>query len=252
MNSPNHRENQESSRKWILAYVLIVIGVIILLYFYHEAHHAFHEVSRFFSSWSRVSAYIASFGSYAPIVFVGLRCLQVIVAPIPGPGDLTGFIGGYLFGTVGGFVCSTIGLTLGSFVAFMISRRFGLPLVRRFVGKETMDRFDYLMEHKGALLSFVFFLIPGLPKDFFCYLLGLSPMHVLTFLVVSTLGRIPGTYLLSLQGGAVRAEEYREFFVILGLGLIAILFGLIYRDKIDRWLKHKKHLQILMGRRRRQ
>jgi uncharacterized membrane protein YdjX (TVP38/TMEM64 family) len=238
----NHLENRQSSWRWLLGYALVVIGISLLLYFYREAYHFFREALRFFSSRTRVSTYIASFGPYAPLVFIGLQCLQVIVAPVPG--ELTGFIGGYLFGTGAGVIYSTIGLTVGSSVAFMISRWLGLPLVRRFVGKETMDKFDYLMEHQGALFSFIFFLIPGLPKDSFCYLLGLSPMHVLTFLVVSTVGRIPGTYLLSLQGEAVRAEEYRAFFVILGLGLTAIVFGLIYRDKIEHWLKHSNHPHI--------
>jgi uncharacterized membrane protein YdjX (TVP38/TMEM64 family) len=250
MNSPNHRENQQSSWKWNLGYALVLIGISLLLCFYHEAYHGFREALRFFSSRTRVSTYIASFGPYAPLVFIGLQYLQVMVAPVPG--ELTGFVGGYLFGTGAGFIYSTIGLILGSWVAFMISRWFGLPLVRRFVGKETMDKFDYLMEHQGALFSFIFFLIPGLPKDSLCYLLGLSPMHVLTFLVVSTIGRIPGTLLLSMQGEAVRAEHYRAFFVILGLGLTAIVLALIYRDKIEHWLKQKKHLQIPLGRRRKQ
>jgi len=242
MTPPNHRENQQSSWKWNLGYALVVIGISLLLCFYHEAYHGFREALRFFSSRTRVSAYITSFGLYAPLVLIGLQFLQVTVAPIPG--ELSGFIGGYIFGTAVGFLYSTIGLTLGSWVAFVISRRFGLPLVRRFVGKETMDKFDYLMEHQGALFSFIFFLIPGLPKDSLCYLLGLSPMHVLTFLVVSTIGRIPGTLLLSMQGEAIRTEHYRAFFVILGLGLTAIVLVLIYRDKIEHWLKHSKHPHI--------
>lgn len=134
----------------------------------------------------------------------------------------------------------------------MISRCFGLRFVQRLVGKETMHKFDYLMEHKGALSSFVFFLIPGLRKDTFYHLLGLSPMHVLTLMLVSTVKRIPGTYLLSLQGQAVRAEEYREFVVILGLELTAIVVGHIYRDKIEDWLKHRKHLQISLKTRKKQ
>jgi uncharacterized membrane protein YdjX (TVP38/TMEM64 family) len=235
----NYLKNQERSWKPILGYVLLVLGVCILLYFYREAYHAFREGLRFFSSRTRVSAYIASFGPASHLAFVGLQILQVLVAPIPG--ELTGLIGGCLFGTQAGFIYSTIGLTFGSWLAFMIARVFGLPLVRRFVGKETIDKFDYLMEHKGALFSFIFFLIPGLPKDYFCYLLGLSPMHVVTFLVVSTVGRIPGTLLLSMQGQAIRAEHYRTFFVMLGLGLTAIVLGLIYRDDIERWLKHEKH-----------
>jgi len=246
----NQLPNRKPAWKSILGYALVVIGVGLLLYFYHEAYHGFREGLRFFSSRTRVSAYIGSFGAYAPLVFMGLQCLQVTVAPVPG--ELTGFVGGYLFGTGGGFIYSTIGLTLGSWAAFMISRWFGLPLVRRFVGKETMDKFDYLMEHQGAFFSFILFLVPGLPKDSLCYLLGLSPMHMLTFLVVSTVGRIPGTYLLSLQGQAVRAEHYRAFFVILGLGLTAIVLALIYRDKIERWLKHSRHPHLRLRKKKEQ
>jgi uncharacterized membrane protein YdjX (TVP38/TMEM64 family) len=171
-------------------------------------------------------------------VFIGLQILQVLVAPIPG--ELTGFIGGYLFGIKEGFILSTVGLTAGSWIAFLLARRFGMPFVRRFVATQTMDKFDYLMEHQGAFFSFIFFLIPGLPKDFFCYLLGLSPMHVITFLVISTVGRIPGTLLLTMQGQAVRSEDYRAFFVVLGLGLLLIVLALIYRDRIEKWLR-KKH-----------
>jgi len=77
------------------------------------------------------------------------------VAPIPG--EFTGFIGGYIFGIGPGFIYSTIGLTADSLFAFLISRRLGLPFVRRFVGQEIMGKFDYLMEHKGAFFFFRLF-----------------------------------------------------------------------------------------------
>jgi uncharacterized membrane protein YdjX (TVP38/TMEM64 family) len=62
----------------------------------------------------------------------------------------------------------------------------------------------------------------------------------MTFLVISTVGRIPGTLVLTLQGQAVRSEEYRVFFVVLGLGLLGLVLTLIYREQIEKWL-HKKH-----------
>ena len=216
----------------------MVLGLCLLLYYYKEVYLGFRELVRFFSSRNRVSAFVASFGSLAPLVFMGIQFLQVLFAPIPG--ELTGFIGGFLFGTGAGFIYSTIGLTLGSWVAFLIARRLGFSFVRRFVAKEIMDKFDYLMEHQGAFFSFIVFIIPGLPKDYFCYLLGLSPMHVLTFLMVSTIGRIPGTLLLSMQGEAVRSEDYRAFFVVLGLGLFALVLTLIYRDRVESWLRTSK------------
>jgi uncharacterized membrane protein YdjX (TVP38/TMEM64 family) len=224
--------------KTIVGYAVLVLALCLLFYFYREAYQYVREAVRFFSSKTRVSAYVSSFGPYAPFSFMGVQILQVLLAPIPG--ELTGFIGGYLFGTEMGFVYSTIGLTVGSTLAFCISRRFGMPLVRRLVGKDIMEKFDYLMEHQGAFFSFIFFLLPGLPKDYFCYLLGLSPMHMVTFLIISTIGRIPGTLLLTMQGQAVRSENYRGFFVVLGLGLLLLVLTLIYRDRIEKWLHRKR------------
>ncbi len=79
-----------------------------------------------------------------------------------------------------------------------------------------------------------------MPKDYFCYLLGLSPLHVLTFFVISTVGRIPGTLLLTMQGQAIRSENYRAFFVVLGLALLFLVIALIYRERVETWLKHSK------------
>ncbi len=192
----------------------------------------------FFLNKEALSQFIESFGLYAPLAFISLQALQVIVAPIPG--ELTGFIGGYLFGIGQGFAYSTIGLTLGSILAFLLSRHLGMPFVRRLVDQEIMRNFDRLMERQGAFFSFLFFLIPFLPKDYFCYLLGLSPMHLLTFLFVSTMGRIPGTLLLTMEGQAVRSENYRGFFLLLGFALILIVLTVIYRDRIEGWLRIRK------------
>jgi uncharacterized membrane protein YdjX (TVP38/TMEM64 family) len=234
----NYSREQKPSWKWVLGYALVLLWLCLLLYYYKEAYVGVRDLVRFFASRSRITSFVASFGPLAPLVFMGIQFLQVLIAPIPG--ELTGFIGGFLFGTRAGFIYSSTGLTLGSWVAFLIARRFGSSFVRRFVDKEIMIKFDYLMEHKGAFFSFLFFIIPGLPKDYFCYLLGLSPMHVITFLVVSTIGRIPGTLLLSMQGEAVRSEHYRAFFVVLGLALFALVLTIIYRDRIESWLHRKR------------
>jgi uncharacterized membrane protein YdjX (TVP38/TMEM64 family) len=231
-------ENQKRRWKWLLGYGFFLLALGFLLYYYREAYEVFRERWFFFSSKERLNDFIASFGPDAPLAFIGIQILQILVAPIPG--EFTGFIGGFLFGTGPGFIYSTIGLTSGSMFAFLISRRLGLPFVRRFVGQEIMSKFDHLMEHQGAFFSFVFFLIPGMPKDYFCYLLGLSPIHVLTFFVISTVGRIPGTLLLTMQGQAIRSENYRAFFVVLGLALLFLVITLIYRDRIEIWLKHLK------------
>jgi uncharacterized membrane protein YdjX (TVP38/TMEM64 family) len=97
------------------------------------------------------------------------------LAPIPG--EVTGIIGGYLFEPILGTLYSTIGLTVGSWLAFSFAKAFGEPFVEKVVKTETLNKFDVFLEHNGGLVIFFLFLIPGFPKDYLCYILGLSKMR---------------------------------------------------------------------------
>ena len=79
-------------------------------------------------------------------------------------------------------------------------------------------------------------MIPGFPKDYFCYVLGLSPMSWRIFLVVSSVGRIPGTLMLSLQGAMVYHEQYWSFAVLGALSVAFILPVYLWRERIYQWL----------------
>ena len=228
------------SKRWktFLGYGLILLGFGFLLYYYREVYECLFQGWHFFSNKDRVNNFILSFGPYAPLVFSGMQILQVLVVPIPG--EFTGLIGGYLFGTIPGLIYSTVGLSLGSLFAFLVARGVGMPFIRRFIGGEVMGKFEYIIERHGSLLAFILFLIPGAPKDSFCYLLGVSPMRVGTFLLISSLGRIPGTLLLTMQGNSVRSEHYWASFIFLGLILLLIVLAVLYRDRIENLLKHKK------------
>ena len=179
-----------------------------------------------------MTSFLSSLGPVSFLGFIFLQTLQVVAAPIPG--EVTGFIGGYVYGPVLGIFLSTIGLTLGSWGAFALSRLFGRPFVERFVKKETLDKYDYLLHHKGAFLVFLLFLIPGVPKDLLCYVLGLGHLSTKEFLVISTVGRFLGTVLITLGGAYVRHHQYYRFFVLFGIGVVIIFFSMLYKDKINR------------------
>lgn len=188
----------------------------------------------------KILAFIDSLGPLGWVGFVSLQVLQVVVAPIPG--EVTGLIGGYLYGPALGTVLSTIGLTIGSLIAFLLSRTFGRPFVDRFVKKETMDKYDFLLHHKGAFLVFLLFLIPGTPKDFLCYILGLGHLTTKEFLIMSTVGRLGGTVLLTLGGNYIHQHQYRQFFILFGVAIIIVFFSMVYKDRLEK-LFHKWHKQ---------
>jgi uncharacterized membrane protein YdjX (TVP38/TMEM64 family) len=178
---------------------------------------------------------LRSYGPYSPLVFILLQVIQVVVAPIPG-GPIE-FLGGYVFGVWAGMLYSTIGLILGSWIAFSIARIFEKRAVEKFVSPELRKRFDYLIGHEGVILSFLLFLIPGFPKDALCYILGLTPMHLGIFLIISTIGRIPGTLMAILQGAKIYQHQYKTFLILLGISALLILVFYIYHENIHGWIR---------------
>lgn len=187
------------------------------------------------TSKKRLLQFIKENRTHAATLFIGLQIVQVVAAPLPG--EVTGFVGGILFGPVWGVVYSTIGLTIGSWLAFMLARLLGRPIVERLVSRETIERYDYVMKHKGLLLAFLMFLIPGFPKDILCYILGLGHMNQRDFLLVSATGRLLGTVLLTMGGTYFRDEHYAALFTVAGVSLLIILLAMIYRDRLERALR---------------
>jgi uncharacterized membrane protein YdjX (TVP38/TMEM64 family) len=187
------------------------------------------------TSKARLLHFIKENRTHAATIFIGLQVLQVVAAPLPG--EVTGFVGGILFGPVWGVVYSTIGLTIGSWIAFMLARMLGRPIVERLVSSATIARYDYVMKHKGLLLAFLMFLIPGFPKDILCYVLGLGHMQQRDFLLVSATGRLLGTVLLTMGGAFFRDEHYTGLFSIVGISLLIILLAMIYHDRLEHVLQ---------------
>lgn len=185
--------------------------------------------------------YLRGWGAWTPLVFMGIQALQVLVAPIPG--EVTGAAGGFLFGAPLNIVYSSVGLTVGSILAFLASRIVGLPLVKLIVKQETLEKFHFLTEPKGEIATLVFFIIPGFPKDILSYLLGLSPMPLLTFAVVCALGRIPGTILLSVGGAALYKENWLLLAVMGTICMIAFALVYLKKDKILEWLHRRRRQQ---------
>ena len=167
-----------------------------------------------------------------------LQILQVVAAPIPG--ELTGVAGGYVYGEKLGLILSMVGLGIGSWIAFELASILGRPFVERFVSAEVLHKFDFLTTNTGATICFLLFLIPGFPKDYLCFLLGLSRMRLGTFLLVTIIGRIPGTYLLTLQGAKFRDEQYYEVIAFTVGSVLILILAYLYRNKIYRWIKRRQ------------
>lgn len=226
--------NKSLKNIWVA--VLFFCGLAFAIYLLKdllaEGMTRFYQL---FTDRDAVKDFIDSFGLAAPLVFIAIQVLQVVFAPIPG--EMTGFIGGYLFGASIGFLLSTFALTLGSALNFSIGRYLGRRFVRRLIPDDVLERFDRVLKHQGILISFALFLIPGFPKDYLCFFLGFGAIPFKVFIVLAGFGRMPGTLLLSLQGAFVFKQNYELFALVFCGCLLIALIGYRYRENIYNWVE---------------
>jgi uncharacterized membrane protein YdjX (TVP38/TMEM64 family) len=178
-----------------------------------------------------LEAFLEATGPYAPVVFVGVQALQVIVAPIPG--QILAGVGGYLFGRVPGTVYSMTGVVIGSYVVFVLARRYGRSAVLRLLDEDLVTRFERFGEKNGRLTLFAFFLLPTFPDDALCALAGLWPIGTRTFLVLLVVGRAPSFLLAAHAGTSLESGALGEVGIVL-TGLVLVFLAVyVGRDRIE-------------------
>lgn len=214
--------------KWILLVAVATTGTVIFFRL---------GLVSILSDRERLIDTVRSFGASGVVVFILLQVTQVLVAPIPG--EVSGFVGGFLYGGGRGLLYSTVGLTLGSVAAFGLGRAFGRPLVERIARKETLEKYDFVMENRGIWVSFLLFLIPGFPKDLFCYLLGTSRMPFAAFLAISSVGRLLGTAILSMSGSLARDREFWLLGLVAAVAALLVLASVLYRERWTAWMRSR-------------
>ena len=118
-----------------------------------------------------------------------------------------------------------IGIALGSLLGFVLARRFGRPLLTRFVGPQAVARLDDLVERGGAYFFFLLWLLPFVPDDLVCLAAGLTPMSTRQFLLLMVVGRTPGILVATWLGANAAQVSPAWWGVGLG-GLVVVAFVL--------------------------
>ncbi len=173
--------------------------------------------------------YIVSFGLWAPVASCFLMVLQALAAPVPS--FLITFANGLAFGVFWGWMLSLFGHVLAAAVCFGVSRAFGRTPVEVLVGRTGLQSADRWFERWGTYAVFAGRLVPGVAFDAISYAAGLTRMRFGGFMLATTLGILPQTFLYSYLGR--RAPEYVGLFllttVLAALGVL--IFALVRRGK---------------------
>ncbi len=173
--------------------------------------------------------YIVSFGVWAPVASCFLMVLQALAAPVPS--FLITFANGLAFGVFWGWMLSLFGHVLAAAVCFGVSRALGRTPVEVLVGRTGLESADRWFERWGTYAVFAGRLVPGVAFDAISYAAGLTRMRFGGFMLATTLGVLPQTFLYSYLGR--RAPEYVGlfFFTTAMVLLGALVFALVRRRK---------------------
>ena len=201
--------------KKLIWFALTVIPIILIIFGYIFP-------STFFSSQESIRNFVNSFGVFAPLSFIILQILQVVITPVSH--YTVSIAGGFIFGLWQGFIFNYIGRVIGTAIAFYLGRKFGRKIILHLVKEETMKKYDYYI-NKGKILLFLAYFLPLFPDDEISYLAGFSSMSPKVFLPLMIIGHLSGSLSLAYIGNGIQSIKEPMFIF---LSLITLIGGILF------------------------
>jgi dihydrolipoamide dehydrogenase len=176
--------------KWFIR--LGILGLAALLW----AVYVWLDLGQYLSveSLKAHQATLQAFYLERPVLLAGLFGVIYVTTTalsLPGATVLT-LAAGSIFGFGVGLVLVSIASTIGATLAFLTARFLLRDYVQSKFG-EKLASINQGMKREGALYLLTLRLVPAFPFFMINLLMGLTPIRVLTFFVVSQIGMLPGT-----------------------------------------------------------
>lgn len=158
----------------------------------------------------------------------------------PGAAVMT-LAGGAIFGLVEGTILVSFASTIGATLAFLVSRILLRDAIQKKFG-DSLKAINSGVKEEGAIYLFGLRLVPLFPFFVINLVMGLTPIRVATFFVVSQIGMLPGT--LVYVNAGTQLANINSLSGILSPGLIFsfVLLGIFP-------FIAKKILAVIKGRR---
>lgn len=177
-----HAEKNNVAFKLGIKITTIIITILLCIFIIYGLKEGI------FSSNKELVIYMKKLGIIAPLLFIIIQIIQVVFPVIPGGASCAA--GVLAFGPIWGFIYNYIGLCLGSILAFLISRKYGMKIIHKLFKEETIDKYlSYIHEHKFDKIFFWGIFLPGAPDDLLCYIAGITKMKLKTFIIIIILGK---------------------------------------------------------------
>ncbi len=199
---------------------VISLSAIILLFFL---------VSFLVQNWLGETTILNENTTLSAIIFVTLTTIESILAPlsifplIP--------LATALFGWVTTAALLIAGWALGSWIAFIISRKYGKPLVKKIVSLKEVEKLEKDLPEKHLFITIVL-LRMFIPVDFLSYALGLfSKIKTTTYLTATIIGIAPFAFVVAYLGSI--PLKYQIIGTAIG-GLVIVIGARTLLKKLEK------------------
>ncbi|MDR1272409.1 MAG: VTT domain-containing protein [Clostridiales Family XIII bacterium] len=210
----------------LLVLLSIIIGLPLLVYFMYP------DLIKIVMDRELLSKTLEENMLAGALIYVGLQVMQIVISFIPG--QVIQFAGGYVFSVPMAFLLTVGGCILGEFIAFFLAKFLGRDFVFMLAGKERSEKFIAAMNSKKAFNAIILiYLLPGLPKDIFTYVAGLSKLKPAPFVLISTAARLPALCGSLLVGGFVYSKNTVGVVVVLLIAAIVLIVAFVKRKSIN-------------------
>lgn len=207
--------------RWISGLILVVV-LGAGLWSYLSGGFAAITASRALDGPEKVrliQAYFDQWGPAAPLVYVAIVIMEVVIAPIPG--TMLYLPGGLIFGWMMGGVTSLIGNTIGAGLCCLIARSFGRPYVERFFPAESLSKYDAVLTRNALWVIVLLRVNPLTSADLVSYAAGLTSVSVWHVMLGTLVGMAPLCFLQAYFAEAL----FTEFPMLLyPLAAISVLY----------------------------
>jgi len=197
--------------------VFLVIAALVAAFFALDLRQYF-SIEYFQSQRAAIESYRSAHPFEAAAIYFAIY-VAVTSLSLPGATLMT-LAGGAVFGLAWGTLIVSLASTAGATAAFLASRY----LLRDWVQARFGDKLRAInagIEREGAFYLFALRLVPAFPFFLINLAMGLTPIRVRTYALVSLVGMLPGTIAYVYAGtqlGELRLSAgLLAAFVILGL-----------------------------------
>ena len=218
--------------------ILAIVAGLIVVYFVFDLGQ-YLDLDYFKQQQERIMAYRESFPIRTAAIFF-IAYILVTGLSLPGAAIAT-LVGGAIFGLLWGTVVVSFASVIGASCAFLVSRHILRDIIQSRYG-DRLRTINEGCEKDGAVYLFTLRMVPLFPFFLINLLMGLTPMRLGMFFIVSQIGMLPGTIVYVNAGtqiakidslGSILSPALIASFVLLGI------FPLISKKIIDAFKARK-------------